>query len=225
MGLTATSPCSGHMLRLAVRKWRWLRREPCIEMLPETGPREQELMETEEAKLRPVCSGALWTIIQAAIFTGRREGELLALTWPQGDLAGRVIDFPPTKRGRKRPMPIAEPLRLYYVLARLKAGQGHSNGHAPADRVFLRPDGRPWSKWTLEAHFKKALTAAEITTPLRLHDLRHTCASRLQRVGVHEMEIQQLLGHKTLRTTRGYINIRSEEFRRAVNFLRSTRTA
>ena len=211
-----------HMLRLAVLKWRWLRQEPYIEMLPENGPRELELTETEEAKLRPVCSGALWTIIQAAIFTGMREGELLALTWPQVDLAGRVIDFPPTKRGRKRLMPIAEP--LYDVLARLKAGPDHSNGQAPTDRVFLRPDGRPWSKWTLEAHFKKALIAAAIATPLRFHDLRHTCASRLLRLGVHEMEIQQLLGHKTLQTTRGYITIRTEELRRAVNRLQSTQT-
>ncbi len=209
-----------HMLRLAVRKWRWLRQEPYIEMLPENGPRDLELTEAEEAALQKASSPTLWAIVQAAIFTGMREGELFGLSWPQVDLAGRVIDFPPTKRGRKREMPIAE--ALYYVLARLKAAHAARNGQATTDRVFLRPDGRPWSKWTLEAHFKKALTAAAITTPLRFHDLRHTCASRLKRRGVHEMEIQQLLGHKSLQTTRGYINIQTEELRRAVNLLAST---
>jgi len=209
-----------HMLRLAVRKWRWLRQEPYIEMLPENGPRELELSEAEETALQPKCSPPLWAIIQAAIFTGMREGELFGLTWPQVDLAGRVIDFPPTKHGRKREMPIAEP--LYYILARLKAERARSGGPASTDRVFVRADGQPWTKQTLGAYFKKALAAAEITTPLRFHDLRHTCASRLQRLGVHEMEIQQLLGHKTLQTTRGYINIRTEELQRAVNLLAST---
>jgi len=202
-----------HMLRMAVRKWRWLRQEPYIEMLPEGGPRDRELSEAEEALLLPACRVDFRPLVQAGLYTGMREGELLKLTWDQVDLAGRTLDFPPTKRGRKRLVPIAEP--LYYVLARLRSRSG---GQGASDRVFLRADGHPWSKWGVEYHLAKAITAAEIP-PLRFHDLRHTCSSRLKRQGVDPMDIQELLGHKSMSTTRGYIHIRTEELRRAVNLL------
>jgi hypothetical protein len=42
--------------------------------------------------------------------------------------------------------------------------------------------------------------------------------------GYTVMEIRQLRGHKTPHTTRSYINIRTEELRRAVNLLQSTKT-
>lgn len=130
-----------NMLKLAVRKWRWLDREPYLEKLPEKAGRDIELTEAEEERLVAECSPALADLIAGAIHTGMRQGELLALTWPQVDLANRLIDFPPTKRGRKRLMPINE--RLYYVLTRRKAAAQGMTGPQKTDRVFSRPDGPP----------------------------------------------------------------------------------
>ena len=62
------------MLRLAVRKWKWLRQEPDFQELPEPGPRELELSEAEEAAVRPKCSPELLAIMEASIHTGMREG-------------------------------------------------------------------------------------------------------------------------------------------------------
>jgi integrase len=146
-----------------------------------------------------------------------RQGELLSLTWDQVDLGNRTLDFEPTKRGRKRLVPIAEP--LYYTLVRLRDAQARSGRLAPTNRVFLRPDGKPWSKWTVETQFAKALAKAEITTPLVWHDRRHTTASRMKRGGVHETEIQRLLGHKTAAMTDRYINVEVEQLRAAVAVL------
>ena len=159
---------------------------------------------------------------EAALYTGMRQGELLNLTWGQVDLLGWTFDFPPTKRGNKRLVPIAEP--LYYILVWLRDAQARAGGHGPDGRVFLREDGHPWSKWGAQYQFNKAIEAAKIP-PIRFHDLRHSCSSRLKRQGVHEMDIQQLLGHKSLQTTHGYIHIRTEELRRAVNLLPSTNVA
>jgi len=208
-----------HMLKLAMRKWRWLRQEPYVEMLPEGGPRDRELTEAEEAKLLPVCPADFRSLVLAALYTGMRMGELLKLMWGQVDLANRTLDFPPTKRGRKRLLPIAEP--LYYVLARIKAGREASGGPEPADRVFLHADGRPWNKWAVENRFAKAVKAAQIPA-IRFHDLRHTIASRLKRGGVHETEIQRLLGHKTLAMTDRYITVQVEQLRAALAVLPST---
>jgi len=210
-----------HMLRLAVRKWRWLRHEPYIELLPEGGPRNRELTETEEAKLLPACPADFRPLVQAALYTGMRMGELLTLTWGRVDLKKRTLDFEPTKRGRKRLVPIAEP--LYYVLARIKAAREASGGPKPEDRVFFHADGRPWNKWAAEHRFGKAVTAAKIP-PIRFHDLRHTIASRLKRGGVHETEIQRLLGHKTLAMTDRYINVEVEQLRAALAVLPNVST-
>jgi integrase len=116
-----------HMLRKAVRKWKWLRQEPYFEMLPENGPREMELTEEQEARLEPVCSPAFWALVQAAIFTGMRQGELIALRESQVDLAGRTLDFTPTKRGRKRLVPSPSPSTTSWP------GSGTS-GAPPVDR-------------------------------------------------------------------------------------------
>jgi len=166
-----------------------------------------------------VCPADFRSLVLAALYTGMRMGELLKLSWGQVDLANRTLDFPPTKRGRKRLLPIAEP--LYYVLARIKAGREASGGPEPADRVFLHADGRPWNKWAVENRFAKAVKAAQIPA-IRFHDLRHTIASRLKRGGVHETEIQRLLGHKTLAMTDRYITVQVEQLRAALAVLPST---
>jgi integrase len=212
-----------HMLRLAMRKWRWLEREPYIEMLPENAPRDLELTEAEEARILAECSPALADLLAGALATGMRQGELLTLTWPQVNLAERVIDFAPTKRGRKRLMPINE--TLYYVLARRKAAAQGKARPAKPDRVFSRPDGVPWSKWSVEDQFGKALAAAGIKKALVFHDLRHTFASRLKRNGVGETEIQRLLGHKSLQMTDRYITVEVEQMRVAVASLASKNNA
>jgi integrase len=201
-----------HMLRMAVRKWRWLRQEPYIELLPESGPRDRELGEAEEAKLLPFCQKDFRALVQAARYTGMRQGELLKLTWGQVDLVNRTLDFPPTKRGRKRLVPIAEP--LYYVLMRLRGTCGHKD----LDHVFSRADGTPWNKLAVELRLVNAVKAAGIPA-IRFHDLRHTIASRLKRRGVHETEIQRLLGHKSLQMTDRYINVEVEQLRTALSVL------
>ncbi len=211
-----------NMLRLAVRKWKWLRQEPYFEDLPEHGAREYELSEADQAPLLEACSPELRDLILAAIYTGMRQGELIKLTWAQVNLTDRVIDFEPTKRGRKRLMPIGEP--LYYILGRMRATRQSRGRGAPVDPVFLRPGGAPWSKTTVERHFARAMRAAHIETPLVFHDLRHTIASRLIRKGANDLEVQRLLGHTSVQTTHGYIHTETEDLRRVVNLLANPST-
>jgi len=199
-----------HMLRLAVRKWRWLRQDPFFEMLPEPDPRENELTEADQKKLLAHLKPAFCDLVQAALLTGMREGELLRLEWRQVNLAERVLDFPPTKRGKKRPMPINE--NLYYILARRKADPKRS------ERVFTKPDGEPWSKWAVHYHLKRGVEAAGIK-PLWFHDLRHTFSSRLVRGGVHAVYVQELLGHKSSKTTERYMHARTSDLQAAVGTL------
>ncbi len=52
-----------------------------------------------------------------------------------------------------------------------------------------------------------------------MHDLRHTAATHLRRLGCDLPVIQQLLGHRTIRTTLRYAHVHPTELRDAVNKL------
>ena len=54
---------------------------------------------------------------------------------------------------------------------------------------------------------------------LRLHDLRHTYASRLVQRGVPLLTLSQLLGHSTIKMTMRYSHLASEDLRSAVSRL------
>ncbi len=195
-----------HMLRLAVRKWRWLRQDPYFEMLPEGDGRERELTEAEEKTLLPYLKPAFADLFLAALHTGMRQGELVRLEWRQVNLANRVLDFQPTKRGKKRAVPIGEP--LYHILARRKRA-------ATSERVFTKTDGEPWSKWAVGYHINAACEAAGIQD-FTFHDIRHTIATRLNRNGVQASYVQDLLGHKTASITRRYTHTQTADLAAAV---------
>jgi len=194
-----------NMLRMA-HEWDWLRRVRRIKMLPEGPGRDRELTEAEEKALLPHLKPAFADLLQAALNTGMREGELLRLTWDQVNLKDRILNFDPTKRGKKRPLPISEP--LYYILLRRKSA-------ATSPHVFTRPDGTPWSKWAIHYHLKKGIAAAGIPH-LWFHDLRHTLASRLNRNGVSPSYVQDVLGHKTAAMTRRYTHTQAADLKAAL---------
>lgn len=49
--------------------------------------------------------------------------------------------------------------------------------------------------------FKPLLVKAGLPRSVRLHDLRHTCATLLLGKGVHPKIVQELLGHATIAIT------------------------
>ena len=52
----------------------------------------------------------------------------------------------------------------------------------------------------LGRHFKPLLKRAKLP-PIRLHDLRHTCATILLMAGKHPKYVQELLGHASINIT------------------------
>jgi integrase len=82
--------------------------------------------------------------------------------------------------------------------------------HAMADRgvssavdlglVVTSHTGKPLSRSTLHGNFRRLLRAAELPV-LRIHDLRHSCASILLGEGVAAQTVAILLGHSEVKTT------------------------
>jgi integrase len=68
--------------------------------------------------------------------------------------------------------------------------------------VFPNSIGKPMNASNLNARsFKPLLEKAGLPKSVRLHDLRHTCATLLLAKSVHLKIVQELLGHANISQT------------------------
>jgi integrase/recombinase XerC len=98
---------------------------------------------------------------------------------------------------------VALEIEMYLKESRLEL---LTDAREPALFVSKRPGTRltvAGIQTVVEAHAK----AAGVPGPLHPHALRHTCATHLLQCGADVREIQQLLGHKSLRSTMLYTRV------------------
>jgi len=175
--------------------------EPLIRLEREDNKRRCRLSPDEETRLLAAAADYLRPMIIAALDTGMRKGEMLALRFCDIDRDRQLIVLRggTTKSGKTRLVPIGT-VRLKSVLdfQRIDA-DGEDKPETAV--VFSNPAGEPI------LHFRKAwlatLKAAGISG-LRWHDLRHEYASRLVERGVPLAQVRDLLGHASIITTERY---------------------
>lgn len=171
-------------------------------------------LEEEEALLKK-CPKRLLPIVQVALNTGMRRGEILGLRWNQVDLAAKTIKLSQTKSGKPRVVPINA--LLLDVLVRQKEKTGYS------EFVFLnRATRKPFQD--VKRAFNTAATNVGIEG-LRFHDLRHTFASRLVAAGVDLITVKDLLGHHSVKVTERYTHTNAEQKKKAVEMLQGLHAA
>jgi integrase len=169
-------------------------------------PRERIISSEEEERLLMVCAGPrahLRPVLIAALDTGMRRSELLKLKWADVDFIEGIITIRAfnTKTMRERQVAMTE--RLAGELRQL-CGQS-----AP------ELDGLCFG---IYGCIKKAFNTARRLAGLpdvRLHDLRHTHASRLVAAQIPLAEVGRVLGHTQPVTTYRYVNANVETARRA----------
>jgi integrase len=166
----------------------------------------------EEARLLAACSNTVRPLVLVALYAGLRRGELLALRWGHVDLAHRLVtvDAATAKSGKTRSIPLNA--------TALAAFQGLYTGQTRDEPVFLNFYGQPLydPNWGL----RQAISRSGIA-PCRLHDLRHTFASRLVQAGADLRSVQELMGHASLRDTERYLHLQPGQTRTAVALLDS----
>lgn len=141
-----------------------------------------------------------WTrpLVEMALETAMRRGELLSLRWSDVDLQKRVARLHVTKNGEGRTVPLSST-----AIAVLEALPRSIDG-----RVF------PTTAEALKKGFTRACERAGIEG-LRFHDLRHEATSLLFERGVFDMmEVATITGHKTLSMLRRYTHLRAEDLAR-----------
>lgn len=144
---------------------------------------------------------ALWTV---ALTTGLRQGELLALRWPDVDLErGSLRVVARVVRIVGQEPQLAEPKsRRSRRLVELSAGavdtlRRHRSSAPSIGFVFSRTDGRPLSVTTTWKRWQALLERAKVPA-MPFHSARHSAASLLLSRGVHPKIVSEMLGHSTV---------------------------
>ena len=205
----------------------------------EDNKRRRRISEEEEAALLTVASPHLRSMIIAALDTGMRRGEMLALRFADIDRKRRMVTLrgATTKSRRTRLVPIGT-ARLLAVLEwlRLDSEGQHKAADVP---IFSNEAGEPlktfkkaWVVAVLKAHgvdprWRKGSykdLSAECQQRFRdinlhWHDLRHEYASILVERGVPLAQVRDLLGHASILTTERYDNQKLEALQAAVGRL------
>ena len=199
------------MLNIAIHQ-SWILRNPfnqgdaLINKADETK-RERILTKEEEERLLAACTRRrehIRPIIICALDTGMRHGEILKLKWADVDFTGGRITIQAfnTKAMREREVGITDRL--------MRELQVLYEQSPKVDDLLV---------FGIEDNVKKAFDAARRAAGLpdvRFHDLRHTCATRLNAEGIPLPEIGRILGHTQANTTYRYVNANIETVRRAV---------
>jgi integrase len=199
-----------HMLNKAV-EWGMLEASPFTKgsrlMLKENNHRLRFLTEAEIEALLKECSPHLRPIVETALLTGMRRGELLGLKWEQ--IRNGFIYLTETKSGKARQIPIND--RLAEVFRELRRDNQLKSAY-----VFCGPDGKRFLE--VKRSFALACKKAGIEA-FRFHDLRHTFASQLVMRGASLKAVQELLGHASLAMTMRYAHLSHEHLKDSVNLL------
>jgi integrase len=155
--------------------------------------RSRVLTEEEVSKLlqalEPTGRRSHWTksIVQLALATAMRRGELLSLRWEHVNLNGRTAFLPDTKNGDSRTVPLSS--AALQVLAGLP--------HHISGVVF------PVKFFTLDAAFKRGVRRAGLDG-VRFHDLRRTAITRMAEKLPNVIELAAVSGHKSLMVLKRY---------------------
>jgi integrase/recombinase XerD len=131
---------------------------------------------------------------------GLRRSEALNLQLRDVDSERRLLIIRKAKGRRDRIVPLSEKtlfmLRNYYKM------------YKPYTWLFEGQNrGDQYSETSLELILKRAVRKAGIDKPVTLHWLRHSYATHLLEGGTDLRYIQELLGHKSSRTTEIYTHV------------------
>jgi len=105
----------------------------------------------------------------------------------------------------------------YTVLSEiaLKILQQYRKKYAPSDWLFPGPElDKHLTERTVQKVFEKACSKAGINKQVSVHTLRHSFATHLLEGGTDIRYIQELLGHKSTKTTEIYTHVTERDVRR-----------
>lgn len=164
--------------------------------------RVRYLDDPERKRLLVACEQVhewrLLPLVQLALLTGARQGELLGLKWEDLDLGRGLASLPVTKNGRPRAVALSG--AAVAILRELEAKRRPGSAYVFPNPVATGRPAFPRDAWEV------AVAAAELED-FRFHDLRHTFASYLLSEGASLVELAAALGHRSLSMVQRYAHL------------------
>lgn len=203
---------------------------------PKQRPSEPEILTAAEvsALLVAMAEDRWWCYWLVAFLLGFRRGEGLGMRWTDLDLEKRIwtpglqvqrqrgeTDPATGRRGRGKLVArelktrasrerVALPVSAVEALAQWQREQRKTRMAAPAwadlDLTFTTNLGTAVEPRNINRQWEKVRARAGITRPVRLHDLRHACASYALAGGADLKTVQRMLRHARISTTQVYVH-------------------
>lgn len=187
-----------HAWNIALIEWGWdIGPNPLalIRFPKSNPPRERRLKSGEYECLKLATYGSrswyLWPIIEIAIETAMRRGEILGLLWENIDFERQRALLPLTKNGRSRWIPLSP-----RAIDQLQLLPRQNKRVFPVTANAFR---LAWDRLRGRAGIKG----------LTFHDLRHEAISRIFERGLSIPEVMRISGHRTATQLFRYIQINS----------------
>jgi integrase len=163
----------------------------------------------EAQRLINACQGEFRRLVQGALATGMRYGELGRVTVADLNLDAGSLLVHRSKSGKPRHVLLSDEATALFG--------SWCAGRAGADVIFRTPGGKPWTPSLQAVRMREACQGARIEPRVSFHILRHSYASLSVMGGVPLMIVAQNLGHADLRmVTRHYAHLAPGHVRDAI---------
>jgi integrase len=172
----------------------------------EDNKKERVLTGDEERRLLAASPPWLQDFVRFALLTGLRKTQIQTLKWSQVEKHRGRIFLPAAvcKDKRDHLLPLNESAQAI-IAAQTRRGEYVFGGEKPLENVYHA--------------FKGALEQAGLDKEIRIHDLRHSFASRVADLGADISSLQAAMQHADLKTTQRYIHPSAQAMERAVRLL------
>jgi integrase len=189
-----------HCLEVARKEWGIpIYKNPFVGIkMPEPANSRDRRLEDRDVRLilhnlQKTKAWYLQPMIELALETGMRRGELLNLKWSNVNLTKRLATLPITKNGKCRKVPLTP--RAIELLSALPQAD---------DRAF--PIGTSAFRQAWDRLMKRCGI-----DDLCFHDLRHEAISRFFEMGLSVPEVALISGHRDYRMLFRYTHIRPSD--------------
>lgn len=153
-------------------------------------------------------------IISTLYYSGLRRAELLALSWDDLNLEKNIIIIRKGKGNKDRIIPLHREVTALldvYLTQRLPLKNNALFTGAQGDRLCIN---------SLVSVIKSVLAASGLENKgYSVHSFRHSFASNLVMSGADLVNVQRLLGHESLDTTKIYIHFNNSQLAKVIERL------
>jgi integrase/recombinase XerD len=156
---------------------------------------KEEIMEIFSATKNNKHKLILWLIYSC----GLRRSEVINIKLTDLDKERGILNIREAKGNVDRMVPI--PQKVWDKI------RTYINSYKPVNYLFEGQSGGKYSAESVYAVFKHSLKLAGIKKDVGVHSLRHSYATHLHEGGLDIRYIQELLGHKSTRTTEIYTHV------------------